>query len=77
MALIQFSKFDVEIAQAEAEYARIVEADIRGAHGEPVGRPVLTGLPEYVYEALVHYHDEDRKAYEAEIEALRREELGH
>ncbi len=69
MAIIQISALDIHIARASDEFfSRVVEADIREAHGEVISRVALSGVPEYVYEALVRSLDEDQKSIEAEVE---------
>jgi hypothetical protein len=66
---IAFSKFDIELHQAGKGVFAVAEADIRSAHGEDVSRPTLSGVPEYLYDALVHSCDEDQKAYDQELDA--------
>lgn len=67
MAIIRISELEVNVARASKEFLRMAEADIREAHGEVVSRPRLSGIPDYIYEALAHNLDEDLKAYEAEV----------
>jgi hypothetical protein len=72
MAIITPSHFDIHLAEAHEKFQRVVEADIRGAHGDAVARPALNEIPEYMYEALAHSLDKDQKDYDAEDEAQRR-----
>ena len=62
-----FSDLEIRLSEASLEFDAIAEADIRAAHGEVVDRPGLTGIPEYIYTALMHSSDEDQKAYDAEV----------
>jgi hypothetical protein len=66
---MEFSSLDIDICSATSEFEAIAEADIREAHGEIVARPILSGVPEYVYVGSVHSQDEDQKAFAAEIDA--------
>ena len=77
MPNITFSKFDILLSKASDEFLRnVVEADIRGAHGEAVARSSLSGVPQYVYDALVCNLDKDQKAWDAELDDLAREDRG-
>jgi hypothetical protein len=76
MAKISFSRLDLAIAQAKVRFDQLIEAYICSAHGESIALPTVNDVPEYLVEALVHFLDEDQKAYQAELEAQWRQELG-
>lgn len=76
MAKISFSRLDLAVAQAKVRFDLLVEAYIRGAHGESLPLPTVSDIPAYLVEGLVHFLDQDQKAYQVEREAQWREELG-
>jgi hypothetical protein len=69
---VRFSKFDCSLDAALQEFNSVAEADIGSVHEQRVARPALTGVPDYLYEALVHYCDHDQKTHDAEVAAQQR-----
>lgn len=69
---VTFSEFNLGTKAVEDRLMRVLEADIRDAHGERVARPVLPEIPDHIYQGLIHSLDEDLKEHEGEVEAWHR-----
>ena len=73
---ITIRKFEIETWNRHKTLHAVTEAHIRDAHGQPSTRPKSLDVAPHLYAAAMYSLDEDQKAYDAEVDAQRREESG-